>query len=73
VDEAEILQQSTADQTERFAAFHTIHAAVLDNLLVMYCYAEVSLGIYRSTLHNYMPFQAGCDLWNSWEWYLDQG
>jgi peptide/nickel transport system substrate-binding protein len=71
VDQAELAQRSTADQAKRLAAFHTIHAAILDDVPVMYYTAESSVGIYRSTLHNYMPFEVGTDLWNCWDWYVD--
>jgi peptide/nickel transport system substrate-binding protein len=73
VDQAEIAQQSTTDEAKRIAAFQTIHRAILDDLPVMYYYTGLSVGFYRSTLHNYKPFATGLDLWNSWEWYLDQG
>jgi peptide/nickel transport system substrate-binding protein len=73
VDQQELAQQSTTDPGKRLDAFHTIHAAILDDLPVMYYYTQVFVGIYRSTLHNYQPTQNGTDLWNVWEWYVDQG
>jgi ABC-type transport system substrate-binding protein len=73
VDQAEMTQESTTDQATRLAAFKTIHRAILDDLPVMYLYSEASVGLYRSTLHNYQPFDTGGDTWNCWEWYLDQG
>jgi peptide/nickel transport system substrate-binding protein len=73
VDQAEILQLSTTDPATRMEAFHAIHQLVLDDVPMIFLYTELGVGIFRSSLRNYKPFDIGRDLWNCWEWYLDQG
>jgi peptide/nickel transport system substrate-binding protein len=71
VDLAEARQQSTTDRTVRATAFHTIHAAILADVPVLYLYSLRHIGIYRSTLHNYHPSALGAlEMWNVWDWYL---
>jgi peptide/nickel transport system substrate-binding protein len=71
VDQLETTQQVTADVTARRAEFHTIHLAILADLPVMYLYIPRLIGVYRNTLHNYMPTGiGGTETWNVWDWYL---
>lgn len=70
VDQLETQQQVTADISARQAAFHSIHLAILADLPVMYLYIPRLTGVYRTTLHNYVPAGLNHAMWNVWEWYL---
>ena len=71
VDAAEVVQQGTADLTQRQAAFHIIHTNVLNDYAVMYLYTQANIAIHRNTLQNYNPSALGpSETWNIWDWYL---
>lgn len=65
VDAAENQQQQTSDVNARKAAFHTIHAQILQDLPVFYLYSAANIYVYKNTLHNYAPSPlSAAESWN---------